>query len=76
MLTKREVRDSRWGTRVSCVRALVAGRQGWIVRWVDYTQPVWRQQVFVESRSEADELLKQVRGSVRNPRQRNRPATS
>jgi hypothetical protein len=71
--TQPQAGNSRWGTRVSCVRALVRGREGWIVRWVDYNQPVWRQQVFFERRSDADALLQTVRGTVRNRRQRSRP---
>lgn len=49
------------GVRVRCVRAVVAGRYGWLIRWIDYDQPVWRQQVFVPHEAEARALVKALR---------------
>jgi len=54
--------------RVRCVRALVGGQYGWLVRWIDYRQLVWRQSVFVQHEADARDVMKAVRATVHNRR--------
>jgi len=60
--------------RVRCVRALVGGQYEWLVRWIDYSQPVWRQSVFVQHEADARELMKTVRATVHNRRRPPQPS--
>jgi hypothetical protein len=49
--------------RVRCVRALSAGQSGWLVRWIDYEQPVWRQCMFFREERDARALVQTLRTS-------------
>jgi hypothetical protein len=46
--------------RVRCVRAYIDGQYGWLVRWLDYTQPPWRQQVFLQNETDARAMASKV----------------
>jgi hypothetical protein len=47
--------------RVRCVRGLIDGHSGWLVRWIDYRLPVWRQHVFVRDEADARALVRMLR---------------
>lgn len=53
--------------RVRCVRALIGGESGWLVRWIDYGQPVWRQCVFFRQEADARGLATTLRDTLRQP---------
>jgi hypothetical protein len=47
--------------RVRCVRAISGGQSGWLVRWIDYGQPVWRQCRFFRIEREAQAFARSLR---------------
>ena len=59
--------------RVRCVRGLVGGQSGWLVRWIDYSQPVWRQHVFVQNEASARALLTTLRATPQTQRRPTQP---